>query len=85
VGGWGLETTICESRMWGAGWGVGEGLAGNEDEIMRPASMAPTVDALSVHMASLGETWYESLVRFPMQRYQICHRQSRNRADDAIQ
>ncbi len=62
-----MVTIICESRMWGEGWAVGDGPAGNDDQIRRLARMGPTVDALSVHIASLGEIWYEPLVRLPNQ------------------
>ncbi len=60
-----MDTITCEKRMRGEGWGVGDGPAGNDDQFRRPARMAATGDALSVHIASLGETWYEPLVRLP--------------------
>jgi hypothetical protein len=72
-----LDTIICASRMRGEGWGVGDGPVENEGQIRWPASIGPTGDTLSAHIASLGETWYERLVKLPSECYQVCHRQSR--------
>jgi len=55
VGGLGLDSMICEKRVSGEGWGVDEGAAGIDNQIRRTVRMVPTVDTLSVHIASLGK------------------------------
>ena len=59
LGGLGLDSMICEKRTDGEGGCVGEGPAGRDDPMRRPARMVPIVDAMSVYIACLVEIWCE--------------------------
>ncbi len=76
VGGLGLDSMICEKRIRDEGRDAGEGPAGRDDPIRRPARMAPAADAINVHMAYLAETCYEPFFTLPTQGYQNFHRWS---------